>query len=120
MNKFKDVSYVALILLTIALLIEFYFMHERDEHDDTLKNLDYNQDGKVSRSELKRYLMWLEAKKRKNSMSTMEFKTSIVSGLSRGLLMGLILFDMEGGVVLGIILGLLNPVITGLTKLALY
>ena len=114
MNKFKDISYAAVVILVIVLLLQIYIYSK--DNDDPLKFLDYNRDGKVTKGELKMYLKHIEEEKKRKKMELSDFKKSTCSGLIRGMLMGLILFDIEGGIVLGITLGVLNPLISSIEK----
>lgn len=114
MNTFGDLSVGAIVVLFILVLIElYYFTDDTDYNELTLKNLDINGDGKVSRRELKYYLLEVEKKKKNKQIFTKDLKKSIASGVVRGFLMGLILNSFEGGLVLGLMLGILNPIIAG-------
>ena len=114
MKKLKDLSYIAIIVLIIVLLIQLYIVYKDEDDSNILSFLDYNSDGVVTRSELKKYMELLEERKRKKKNNINNLKTTIFSGVARGLLTGLLLFDIEGGLVLGIISGILNPLIVNL------
>jgi hypothetical protein len=120
MNKFGDLSIGALIVLFILVILEvYYYIDNTDYSELTLKSLDKNGDGKVSRSELRFYLTEVEKKKRMRVLKTSDIKRSIVGGVARGFLMGLILDSAEGGIVLGLILGIVNPILMGAEKMIL-
>jgi hypothetical protein len=120
MNKLHNVSYTVLILLVIGLLLlnqYFKVISPKKNIIDDIHTIDINGDGIVSRKELKYYLSRIEEEKNTNYLTSSDFIKSGVGGLIRGFLMGCILFDIEGGVTLGIMLGVLNPIISGVTKL---
>jgi hypothetical protein len=120
MNKFKDLSIGALIVLFVLVIMEVYYYTDNIDYTEvTLKNLDKNSDGKVSRSELKYYLTEVEKRKKLHVIKSGDVKLSIVGGLARGFLMGLILGSVEGGFVLGLILGIVNPILMGAEKMIL-
>jgi len=114
MKKFKDLSFVAIIVLTLILLIQLYIIYKYGNETDPLYFLDYDKDGVVTKSEFKKYIELVEERKRSKKNNIYIIKKSILSGFSRGLLTGLLLLDIEGGLVLGIISGILNPLITSL------
>jgi hypothetical protein len=115
MNKIGDLSTGAVILLIVVLVIQIYLYYESDEID-RLDSLDFNKDGIITRKELKYYLILLENQKKKKSIKLHDIKKNILSGFVRGLLMGLILNNFEGGITLGITLSILNPLISSTEK----
>ena len=117
MNKFKDISSTVMIILTLAVIIQVYIYYDKDYKVDKLASLDINQDGVVSRKELKYYLKLLNDKKHKKLIKFNDVLTSSLNGAARGLLMGLILQDFQGGLVLGLMLGVLNPLLANSDKL---
>jgi len=117
MNKFSDLSYGTVIILIIAVIIITHYCYIRQTDSSPIHNLDLDGDGKVSRSELKHYLLLLEKERSKKRIHYFDIIKSMGSGFVRGLLMGLILQDFEGGLTLGLVLGLINPVLTGLEKM---
>jgi hypothetical protein len=117
MNKFGDLSIGAVIALFMLVILEVYYIDNTDYYELTLNNLDKDGDGKVSRSELKYYLTEVEKRKKMRVLKAGDIKLSVIGGLARGFLMGLILDSAEGGIVLGLILGIVNPVMMGVEKM---
>lgn len=115
MNKFKDISTGAIIILVILLILEVYYFYEKTTHEYTLDELDKNKDGVVTKQELKYHMMNVMGSKK--SISKKEILKLAGAGVIRGLMMGFLLADLEGGVVLGITLGILNPLISGAQKI---
>lgn len=105
MDKFSDISKSTIIILFIIVLIMFY--HYTDS-TDVISELDSNGDGNVSRAELKYYLNNVVGSKCVKKDELMR-KTKL--GLIKGFLMGFILSDFEGGIVLGLVSGVLNPLL---------
>lgn len=113
MNKFKDIANkTSLVLLLVTIYVIYYWYKiSQDTDDNLLDNLDIDGDGKISRSELKYYLNSIENRKKQRKIEINDLKKNITSGFIRGLLMGMILQDFEGGVVLGLILMVINPIV---------
>lgn len=113
MNKLKDLSLAAIIVLVIAFMAMMYFMYD-DTQRDALYQLDQNGDGVVSRAELKHYLQLArQPTYQKQKIRSAEITRSMLMGAFRGLLMGLVLKDLEGGFALAFVSGLMNPVMVG-------
>lgn len=116
MNKFKDISVGSLVFLSIILLLQLHYFYKKRSRvktiEDIMRELDYNQDGKITRKELKYYLEKIEQERKNNIMSINDFLQTVFGGVIRGFAMGLLLNSMEGGIVLGIMLGIINPLIT--------
>lgn len=117
MNKFRDISYGAIIFMIIILIIILYFWYNDKDEDEKLKYLDKNKDGVVTKGELKYYLKWMELKKKKKQIRLRDLSRSVTSGFIRGLLMGLVFSDIEGGLVLGLMLGIINPILSSADKI---
>ena len=89
------------------------------DDEDPFDELDENKDGVVSRAELKKYLEKMAAAGNKKKIKKREFWQNIVSGIIRGLLMGFVLQDIEGGMVLSILYAVMNPIAVGSEKIIL-
>lgn len=116
MYKFSDISKGALICLVILLIMEMIWMVDSS---NVLDSLDENKDGVVSRAELKKYLEKMSAENRRKKIKKHEFWQNIISGIIRGILMGFVLQDLEGGMVLSILYAVMNPIATGSEKIIL-
>jgi hypothetical protein len=114
MNKFKDVSLIIVGVLFVLLIIEYQTLQTRYQNQEKkiFDELDYNQDGIVSKAELKFYLMRLQNSQKDKKIELHDIKKLIFTGALRGFFMGLILQDFEGGLTLAFIFGLLNPLIS--------
>jgi F0F1-type ATP synthase assembly protein I len=117
MNKFTDLSQAAIIILVIVIIIELWFFVDDTEERRAYENIDANKDGVISRAELKMYLDNITKIRESKKIRTKDIYKNFVSGALRGLVMGFLLSDWEGGVVLGLMMGLLNPVIMTAEKL---
>jgi F0F1-type ATP synthase assembly protein I len=114
MNKLDDISVGAVVILIGLIIIEVWFMiDDKDYEYITLQELDINKDGIVSRKELKYYLTNMEKAKKRQQLKTKDILRSVTSGVVRGFMMGLILGTFEGGVILGLTLGIINPILSG-------
>lgn len=102
------------MLFVISLVLQYYYFSKRSTDKrfiDDIKKIDMNDDGVISRKELKFYLSRMEDEKLDKNMTLKDFGRSITGGVIRGFLMGLLLFDWEGGLTLALILGMINPLI---------
>lgn len=105
MKKIKDLSYGVITILIITIIMMFFY----DTGEQTfLKELDLNKDGIVSRGELSKYLNRIS---NDNTVKKQTMIKKIKTGFIRGFLMGVILQDLEGGMVLALILGIINPML---------
>lgn len=111
MNKLQDVSVGILAFLTIVVAIEFWIATDTDE-STTIDQIRM-KDGHVlvTHEDLKQYIERLEKIKASGQITGTEVYRSIFNGVVRGFLMGLVLSNLEGGVVMAMMLGLINPVI---------
>jgi len=114
MHKFGDVSIGAMVALVLLLGLEIqYYIDNNNYTHVAINQIDKNGDGIITRKELKQHLLNIEKKRKFNNISSTDIAKSIISGVIRGFIMGLILNSFEGGVVLGLILGTVNPIILG-------
>ena len=112
MYKLKAISIGGIILIVLVFAIQAYhYCGNDDSLARNLQTLDFNQDGKVSRLELKHYLNLLTIDKNKEIADWNAIKKQILGGIFRGFLIGIVLNDMEGGIALGLVLGAINPVL---------
>ena len=112
MNKFSELSIPSLVLLTIVMIV-IYYNHISEDEIDRISSIDFNNDGMVTKKEMKYYLNLLQQRDKKNKLKRTELIKSSFSGIIRGFIMGFILCDFEGGIVLGLILAVVNPMMTG-------
>ncbi len=111
MNKFNELSRTGVMIVVVLFVIIISFWYE-NQTQNPVQILDLDGDGKISKTELKYYLLQLEENKKKKAITRSDIFQNVFSGLVRGVLMGLILDDMEGGFTLAIMLGLINPILT--------
>ena len=82
---------------------------------DVFSKIDSNSDGALSRKEFKKHMMDLE--KSKSGIKSRDLSVTIAKGIIRGALMGIILGDFEGGVILALTLSAVNPFIHAVEKI---
>ena len=113
MFKLQHISVkgILIVISILVILIYFYNTASGTHVDKRLRMLDQNGDGYVSRQELKNYLTMIRNEGKTRKVDINNIKKQIISGLSRGFLMGLILSDFEGGIALGLVLGAINPLL---------
>jgi len=109
MNKINDLSYGILLVLVIFVIVVFF--HSVPDEHSVLDSLDDDKYHIINRSELKYYL---SQSIHENCVKRHTLTKKIKTGLVRGLLMGVILNDLEGGMVLALLMGILNPVMHSL------
>lgn len=113
MSKFSELSIGILVVMCLIVLIEAYIIYNYIEKEaDILHQLDLNGDGVVSRSELK-YILNHHTKK-KSTPSIDRLIQSARTGALRGGLMGLISHGIEGAVAGGLVLAVINPMVSGI------
>jgi len=117
MHKISDLSTAVVIILILIFLTQIWFLLDYSDENEALADLDHNKDGAVSREELKNYLLHIQQSKEKKTIKIGELLKSMYSGAIRGMLMGFVIADWEGGLTLAIISGILNPVITSTEKI---
>jgi uncharacterized membrane protein len=114
MKSFSEISIGVLIILIITVLIETYIIHiNRNKHIDELDEIiDDHDTNIVNKRELKQILK--KHSNKKNTMTTINgLLKSCKSGVLRGCLMGLLTGGVGGAITYGTVLGVVNPVITG-------
>ena len=119
MNTLSDISIGPFMILVFILLFELYYLIEKKDETD-IKNfieLDANRDGIVTRKELKRYLTILKDQQKKDTFHHDELVKIVFTGIIRGCLTGIILNNFEGGIALGIMSGILDPIVAGMKKM---
>jgi F0F1-type ATP synthase assembly protein I len=119
MNKLRDLSKSGTIIIVCLMILLLYYWYDNMDEIDQIRKIDADKNGVVTKAELRDYLIWIEKTRRKKRIRLVDIAHSMYSGFIRGLLMGLILRDFEGGITLGLILGIINPVISGAEKVTL-
>jgi hypothetical protein len=109
MHKFRDISKIALGLMVVVLLLQFYVLWilRKKAMDPVLAEMDLDQDGVVTKRELKYYL---EHSQDSPVVKQSKILKGIGSGVLRGALTGIIFQDVEGGLVLALMLAVINPI----------
>jgi hypothetical protein len=111
MNKLEDLSFGILVFLLIIVAIEFWIVSDQDL-PQTVQRVELIHDSVVvTHKDLRQYISTLERDKATRTINESEVYKSIFNGVVRGFLMGLVLSDLEGGIVMAMMLGLINPVI---------
>lgn len=111
MNKLEDLSFGILVFLLIIVAIEFWIVSDQDL-PQTVQRVELVHDSVVvTHKDLRQYITDIEREKAHRVINEQEIYKSIFNGVTRGFLMGLVLSNFEGGIVMAMMLGLINPVI---------
>lgn len=111
MNKLEDLSVGILVFLTVIVALEFWIVADQDL-PQTVQNVQFKHDSVVvTHKDLKQYIRSMEQEKASRTITDVDVYKSVFNGVTRGFLMGLVLSNFEGGVVMALMLGLINPVI---------
>lgn len=109
MDKLEKLySGVFVVFLLLAIYIFFHYYNLQNE-----KIADLNSDGIIDNDELAYHIRKELDRKSKSPPSLYGLVKSAASGAMRGALMGLLLNGVEGAATSAIVLGLINPIITG-------
>lgn len=106
LEKIYTGVFIVFLLLTFYMFFHYYNLEENDA--------DINNDGIIDNEELS-YHIKKELDKR--SGQPPRFKgivKSCISGLFRGFLMGMMLTGFEGAITSALVLGTINPIVTGI------
>jgi hypothetical protein len=110
MDSFKQILNSALVVLTILLIYIIYLSYSRKPDTE----LDADGDGIITKKEVSDYIKKELERRSSSPPSTRGIMKSALSGVIRGGLMGLVLGGVEGAAASAIVLGLINPIITGI------
>lgn len=118
MFKAREVSIpgIVVVLCILSILLYLYCTERSTDLSHSIKTLDFDGDGKVSRAELKYYLELLRLEEQRKQTDWNSVKKQILGGIMRGFLMGVILSDLDGGLALAFVLGTVNPLIHTMEK----
>lgn len=107
MNKLKDTSLFVIVVIFLIVITVGNTYDKAKTPNEIFGEIDKNRNGVLSRGEFKYYMEKLEKNKSLPKASSMSL--TIVKGLVQGVVMGAILNDFEGGVILSLILSAVNP-----------
>jgi len=105
MSALKDLytgTFIVMFLLVIYIFIHYYKKEEEEI-------VDLNHDGQIGTSEIVHHIK-KELDKSNHPPKFWMIVKSCLTGLLRGFLMGMLLNGVEGAVVTGISLGIINPI----------
>jgi uncharacterized protein (UPF0333 family) len=108
MKSFKEISISLIILLTIILILEFYYAEKKEKEIEELYSLLY----KCEKNNITCYNNKLNEmiEKRKNFTTKKLAKSSII-GFIRGCITGALVNGVEGAATGGIVFAIINPII---------
>lgn len=110
MDKLEKLFTGFFIVLLVLCIIVFFHYYNKEEK----KIKDLNGDGLITKNEIE-YHIKKELDKRLETPP--EFKglvKSCFSGFLRGLMMGILVNGYEGAITTGIVLAVINPIMTGI------
>lgn len=99
------------VFVVFLLLVFYVFFHYYNLEKE---NADTNGDGIVDENELSYHIKKELEKRSKQPPRLRGIIKSCVSGLFRGFLMGMLLTGMKGAITSAIVLGTINPIVTGI------
>lgn len=111
MNRLQDLSIGIIIFLTIIVAIEFWIATDADEENHIDEVEINNGHIYITHEDLRSYISDLEKNKATERITGRDVYKSVFNGVVRGFLMGMVLSNLEGGVAMSLMLGLINPVI---------
>lgn len=111
MNRLQDLSVGILIFLTVVVALEFWIATDADEENHIDQVEVHDDQIYVTHEDLRTYIRKLESNKAEDRVTGRDVYKSVFNGVVRGFLMGLVLSNLEGGIVMSLMLGLINPVI---------
>lgn len=107
LEKLHNAAFVVFMVLVIYIFFHYYFKN------DEPNKMDADGDGVVTKKELADYMKKELELRSKTPPSFSGILRSAMSGALRGACMGLILNGVEGAITSAIVLGMINPIITG-------
>lgn len=105
MSALKDLYTGTFVVMFLVVI--FIFVHYFKKEEEYIEDL--NHDGKIETSEIIQHIK-KELDKSGQPPKFWMIVKSCLTGLLRGFLMGMLLSGMEGAVVTGISLGIINPI----------
>lgn len=111
MDKLDKLTNAVSVVFIIICMYVFYYYYNKP----TVEDIDEDGDGIITKKELTNYIKRELEKKAKEPPKFRSILKSALSGLVRGGLMGLLLTnDLEGAATSALVLGMINPIITGI------
>lgn len=108
MDKLEKIyNGVFLAMLILAVYILFYKYNEE-------KKMDLNNDNHISQDEIRQYVSNIMKEQSNQPNDFRSVVKSSISGAMRGAIMGLILNGVEGAVTSGLVMAVINPIISGI------
>ncbi len=110
MDKFEQITngvFIVFMILTLYIFYHYYFKEPPIE-------IDEDGDGVITKAELTNYIKKELDRRASTPPQFRGIIKSSISGALRGALMGLLINGAEGAVVGALVLGTINPIITGI------
>ncbi len=111
MDKLEKIANAVFIVFAILVIYIFYYYYTKE---DLSSEIDTDGDGIVTRAELKAYIKKELERHAENPPQFRGVVKSAISGAVRGACTGLLLSGVEGAITSAIVLGMINPIITGI------
>lgn len=108
LSKLYTGVFVVFLVLISFILLHYYRLDE--ENDIT----DLNNDGKIDQNEIDVHIKKILDNRSKQPPQFKGIIKSMLTGVTRGALMGLLLNGIEGSITSAIVLGIINPIITSI------
>lgn len=110
MDKLGKLANAVFVVFMVLVVYIFYHYYNREEPIE----IDTDGDGVISPQEIKEYIKKELDRRSKRPPQFRGILKSALSGALRGAFMGLLLNGVEGAVTSAIVLGMINPIITGM------
>ena len=111
LEKLYTGATIAFVILIIFIFIHYYNVSEKNDI------LDLNDDGIIDSNELAYHIKKEIDKQSKEAPSFKGIIKSFLTGIVRGIFMGLLLYGPEGALTSALVLGMINPIITSIEHL---
>lgn len=108
LDKLYTGVFVVFLILVSFVLLHYYRL---DEENDII---DLNGNGTIEQNEIEAHVKKILDNRSKQPPQFKGVIKSMLTGLTRGALMGLLLNGIEGSITSAIVLGIINPIITSI------
>lgn len=109
MDKLENL-YTGVFIVFLLLVFYVFFHYYNLEEEDA----DLNGDGVLDQSEITYHIKKELDRRSKQPPRLKGVVKSCISGMFRGFLMGMLLNGLEGAITSAVVLGTINPIVTGI------